>query len=566
MAKKKTKSKASDDRELENAFQQLTGKNPSSPPQKKQGNGVVAVLCIGLATIILCAGALLFYLVHKDMNKVILGNISIAGVQVQGMTQAEAFSAIEKAYKPKAIEVIVLDHSLEVPADCILDLRTRKAVRAAYELGNTEREHDLNLMPYLKFDQDRIRSILAQLGKFYNTTKQEATYQILGQEPQQILQVTLGTPEYGLDLEQLYQELLLAIGNGATTFEGNCTVLPPTPIDLTAIYTKHCRPATNAKYNINSHQIEGGDEGFAFDLTAAVELLSKAEYGSTVEVPFLVTKPDVTREDVTATLFQDTLGTFTAKASSQSNRDTNLRLACKAIDGIVLYPGDTFSYNKTLGERTPEKGYRPAGTYVGNETVNTYGGGICQVSSSLYYCILLAELTVTERTNHGFLPSYMPRGLDATVSWGALDFQFKNNTDYPVRIAATAKGGSTTVTLYGTETRNYRVKLGAKIVSKTPYETEYKIMEANNKEGYKDGDRIVSPHSGYYVESYIYKYELDSDKLISKEYIDDSTYRVRNAVICKIETPTDDTIPEETTPETPPSSTTPEINTPEETP
>jgi len=144
----------------------------------------------------------------------------------------------------------------------------------------------------------------------------------------------------------------------------------------------------------------------------------------------------------------------------------------------------------------------------------------------------------------------MPRGLDATVSWGSLDFQFRNDLDYPVRIEATAKGGTTIVTLWGTETRNYRVELDSKVITKTPYKTEYQVMEPNNEEGYNDGDFIVSPHSGYYVESYIYKYEKESGKLIAKEYIDDSNYRVRNAVVCKIESSSgDESVPDETVPE-----------------
>jgi hypothetical protein len=155
------------------------------------------------------------------------------------------------------------------------------------------------------------------------------------------------------------------------------------------------------------------------------------------------------------------------------------------------------------------------------------------------------------------------------VNWGTLDFKFENTLDYPIRIEATASGGKTTVSILGTETRNYRVKLDAFVISKTPYETEYQTMQAGNSSGYKDGDVIVSPHSGYYVESYIYKYDLVTDKLLSKDYIDDSRYRVRNKVVAKIEGAT--------TPEQPGGSTTPEqpggetptpppVDTPAETP
>lgn len=578
MAKKK-KSDLSEEQELENAFRNMTGNKPVK--KEKRSSGVTIVICIAIAAIIIGLGGAFFYMVHTEMNRVIAGDVTIAGVHLQGMTQKEAIAAVDAAFTPKAMTVTVLDHSVQLPADCVTGLSTRKAVRAACNLGKTASPQTLDLAPYLKVDEDRLQGILAELGNYYNTTLTESTYEVVGTAPAQTLKIKLGTPQYGLDLIQLQHNVLTAYGMGKTTLEGQCTLLEPKTIDLDAIWKTHCRDAVNAHYDVRSKKLEGGDEGYGFDMEAAKAALAEAEYGAALEFPFTAISPAITREAAEAELFKDVLGTFTAKSSSQKNRDVNLGLACKAINGITLYPGDSFSYNETLGERTPEKGYKPAGTYIGNETVNTYGGGICQVSSSLYYSVLCAELEIIERTNHGFLPSYMPRGLDATVNWGTLDFKFRNNQDYPIRIEATAKGGTTTITVYGTETRNYRVKLAATVIYKTPYETEYQVMEANNKGGYKNGDVIVSPHSGYYVESYIYKYELDSDKLISKDYIDDSRYRVRNKVVCKIEgtttpdqpgggtdTPTEPggtttpDIPGGETPTPPPVETPPETPTP----
>ena len=566
MAKTK-RNGTSEDRMLEEAFQQIAGRKTVTAEESRRSNSLTVVICIALAAIIVCLGAIFFYLVQREMNRVILSNVTIAGIPLQGMTQAEAFDAVESNYKPQGLTVTVLEHSVHLPPNCIDGLNIRKAVRAACNLESTADMHSLDLAPYLNVNEKLTRNYLAELGNYYNTTLQQSTYQVLGQAPEQVLQVSLGTPEYGLDMEQLYLDVLAAYGKNQTKLEGHCTLLVPQQIDLKAIYEAYCHPAVDAAYDLTTHRITAEADGYGFDLETTQKMIDTAKYGETLKVPFAVITPSVTREDVEASLYKDILGTFTAKSSSQKNRDTNLRLACESINGIILYPGDEFSYNRTLGERTPEKGYRPAGTYVGNETVNTYGGGICQVSSSLYYSVLSAELHVTERTNHRFLPSYMPRGFDATVSWGTLDFCFKNNLDYPIRIEASAKGGTTTVTICGTDVRNYRVQLAATVVEKTPYATEYKEMPQNNKEGYKDGDYIVKPHSGYFVKSYIYKYEMDSDKLISKEYIDDSNYRIRNAVVCKIIPSSDDDNNSESTtdsPGDPPSSseTTPSIQMP----
>lgn len=565
MAKNNNKKRnAAEDRELEEAFRKMTG-NKGGSKKEKRSTGTVIAVCVSILAIVLCVGAVFFYMVQKEMNRVVAGNVSVAGVKLQGMTQADAIKAVDAKFNPQDITVTILEHSVTIPADCIEDLNTRKAVRAACDMGASTEAQALELSAYLTVDEARIRGYISELCAHYSSPLQQSSYQIEGDAPQQILKITLGKPEYGLDQEQLYLDVLAAFAEGKSAYEGQFTLMEPTPIDLDTIYTTHTKAPVDAYYNVQTHQIAGGEEGYSFDLDGAKKALAAAEYGETIEIPFTAAAPAVTREAAEESLFQDTLGTFTAKSSSQSNRDNNLALACKAINGLILYPGDKFSYNETLGERTAEKGYKPAGTYVGNQTVNTYGGGICQVSSSLYYCVLLAELKVNERTNHGFLPSYMPRGLDATVNWGTLDFKFENDSDYPIRIEATAKGGTTTITLKGTETRTYRVELKANVLSKTSYETEYQVMEPNNKKGYKDGDVIVSPYSGYYVESYMYKYDLQTGELISKDYIDDSRYRVRNKVVCKIEGGTTTPGSGTTTPDggttTPDGGTTPDSGT-----
>ncbi len=126
--------------------------------------------------------------------------------------------------------------------------------------------------------------------------------------------------------------------------------------------------------------------------------------------------------------------------SGPENRRTNIRLAAAAVDGTILMPGETFSYNKIVGERTAAKGYKPATVYGAAWTKQELGGGICQLASALYYCTLYSNLEVVYRTNHRFAVTYVPHGLDATVAWGSIDYKFKNSTDYPIRISALHRG------------------------------------------------------------------------------------------------------------------------------
>ena len=217
-------------------------------------------------------------------------------------------------------------------------------------------------------------------------------------------------------------------------------------------------------------------------------------------------------------------------------------MACEAINGLVLLPGESFSYNDTLGERTKEAGYKEAPSYVGGLTVDTLGGGICQISSTLYYSTLFADLEILERYNHGYVSDYIPKGMDATVTWEGADFRFSNNTNYPIRIEAWRADGYVNVRIIGTDERDYYVKMSYKVRETTPYDTVYEEYPADNPNGYTDGQEIVSPYTGYIVQTYKEKYSKETDELISKDKWTYDTYKKRDQVICKIvDTPSAET-------------------------
>jgi vancomycin resistance protein YoaR len=276
--------------------------------------------------------------------------------------------------------------------------------------------------------------------------------------------------------------------------------------------------------------------GYSFDLEALKAQIAAAGEGQSVTVPFHFTPAALTKAAIESTLFQDVLGSVSTNHTNDSNRNTNLKLACKAINGKLIRPGETFSYNATLGERTEKKGYKPAGAYMAGKTVETVGGGICQVSSTLYYACLKADLEIVERTAHGYTVSYMPYGMDATVSWGSLDYKFKNNTDYPIRIEAWVSGGQVHVKLIGTDTKDYYVKMTYETVEgPTEGKTVYQDFKWNNKEGYKDGDVIQTAYTGRTVKSYRVKYSKATDEKISSTYEATSRYKTRDKIIARVE-------------------------------
>ncbi|WP_455056451.1 VanW family protein [Jutongia sp.] len=183
-------------------------------------------------------------------------------------------------------------------------------------------------------------------------------------------------------------------------------------------------------------------------------LSKKAEDADTLEVTadVEVTEPKFTQEE--ASQCTDLLGKYsTTYATYQVERSSNVATAAGRINGTVIYPGKTFSTIKVIKDRTEENGYKAAPEYSSGKVVSGIGGGVCQVSTTLYNAVLNAELKVIERSPHSMVVSYVPVSRDAAISGDYKDFKFKNNTDYPVYIMGSASGGILSFRVYGHETR-----------------------------------------------------------------------------------------------------------------
>ena len=494
----------------------------------------------------------------------IIPNVSVAGVNVGGMTYREALQAVQSAtaqtYGQIPMEIHTQGQVLSLSPELVAVLPDAVgAVREAYAYGRTgfpeerrqeqqaaaQNGHVIDLFSYMKLDTKEIYRQIEAFSRNFPAELIETSWELKGEEPDltqddpvpQTLVITKGAPGYAFDGDRLFREILDAYNRNLFTVSYQCTATEPSPFDIEALYEKFKRQPVDAVMDPDTFEVKAHINGYDFCVDSAKNQLERAEYGETVEIPFRVIPARITYQDLASVLFRDVLSTFTANAGSERNRDVNLRLSCEAINNVVLLPGEVFSYNPALGKRTPEKGYRPAGAYDGNKTVSSYGGGICQASSCLYYTALLADLDIVERVNHGFVSSYMPLGMDATVSWGGPEFRFRNSTDYPLRIDAKASGGSVTVTLVGTDTKDYYVKMEAEVLRKEEYSVVEKEMPPDNEDGYKDGQVITTPYTGYTVSTYRCKYDKQTDELISREHEVTSHYSKRNKEICKIVEP-----------------------------
>lgn len=516
----------------------------------------IAVICIS-AVILLIAFLIGLSFLLKNPAKAarIPANVSAAGVNLGGMTQDEAENALRAAtqnsYSRTSMVIQILDTTYELtPVDTGAALDVSAVAKAAIQLTSGDPQI-MDISPYLTLDQSAIEAVVAKLGTQYNSEFSQSSYHVEEQAAPddseapaaKTLVLNLGTPRYVLNTEALYRQILTAYNNNIFYVEAECSAEEPNPLDLDAIYQEYCSEPIDAEMDMETFEITKETYGYSFDLESAKEAIANAQYGDEIQISIDPVAPEVTAESLQNTLFRDELSSASTECTSNENRNTNLRLACEAINNLVLQPGDIFSFNATLGERTTEKGYKSAGAYIGGQTVDSIGGGICQVASTIYYCALLADMEIVDRTCHMYPVSYLPYGMDATIYWGSLDFRFRNNTDYPLRIEAEMSGGYVNIRLVGTDTKDYYVKMEYEIKETYPPKTIYEEMTADNPDGYKDGDVITSPYTGYCVYSYRCKYDKETDALISRDFEDTSNYSSRDKVVCKI---IDNSIPDPT--------------------
>lgn len=197
------------------------------------------------------------------------------------------------------------------------------------------------------------------------------------------------------------------------------------------------------------------------------------------------------------------------------------------MNNVIILPGEIFSYNKTVGERTISAGFKDASIYTDSGIEYGLGGGICQVSSTLYNVALQSNLEIVERKNHRYTVSYVPLGKDATVSYGSVDFKFKNTRTYPIKIKAIAKNGVVDISFLGmNEEVEYDISILPQQLQVTPFETKY-IYDDTLAEG-----KTVIKQQGHYGYKYeTYKIITLNGAIVSKTLISTDTYVPLNKII-----------------------------------
>ena len=509
----------------------------SAPPAHPARRGLIAAIAVVAA---LCA-VYLALCAYVGSRASALPRTSAAGVDLSGLTQTEAQARLEEAGLSQGRSVTLtvpgVSGSYTVPGSAVVP-DAAEAARSALNLKQggflTQGWRLLSalvagnevevLFTFTAEGEAQVDALLSQIESELGGRVQETTWEVSGEE----LLFHMGTPGRAFDFSEVKQTILDRFSSGdATPLELSTETTDPSPVDLEAAHSQVYTEVQDATLDKETFEVIPSVTGLDFNVADAQAALEGAGWGSTVSVPLAVTEPLLSTEALQAVLFRDVLGEATSGLTGTSARRHNVELSSAACDGIVLLPGEVFSYNTATGSRSADKGYLPAPAYVGGKSVDQIGGGICHTSSVIYYAALNANLEIVERHNHTYAVGYVPDGMDATVWYGSLDFQFRNNTAYPIRRDMIYSSRQLKVQIYGTKTDDLHVEMTNKRLSSTPWSTEYTVDPALAA-GETRTDQ--TPYTGRVVEAYRNIYDGDGN-LVSSTLESKNTYKMRNQII-----------------------------------
>ncbi len=379
----------------------------------------------------------------------------------------------------------------------------------------------------------RMDAALEELSKRLDIDDNETTYEVTDTA----ILFQKGRDGMTVDRNAVQEGVAAAVlGDGPEEVAVSLIQSAPEEPDFEAIRNEVRTEVADAYLDRESREIVPSVVGRDFDVEAARTALAETADGGLCRVELILTQPEVTTQELTHNLFRDTLGEAATKFTGTSARKMNIKLACSFIDEQLVFPGEEFSFNALCSPYTASNGYGKAGAYVNGKTEDTVAGGICQASSTLYWATLKANLKTVERWAHSYEPSYVNGGLDATVygdygASGSLDFRFRNNTDYPIKIKAYVDDSNyVRVSIYGTDTTGihgepYSTNRVVTQYAQTVYEPNGSIPQGTTQ---KDPERTA--YNAVSIETYQKLVDAQGN-VISTQRLYQTKYRLRNAVV-----------------------------------
>lgn len=481
-------------------------------------DNVALIFTILLALVVgICIAAVSFFYSDIQNSNRIQSGIFIKGINVSGLTRDEAIIVVKKELSDQMndhielsynnniyyveIEQIGAKFNIEDSVDYALNIaKTGSFSRNITEYFNVLFKN-INIEPKFVYNDAALLEYLKTVEANLPDQLIQSSYYIEDDE----LIITNGVNGAGIVFDELKELIVDAIED--VSYSNSKIVIPtyvkyPDPINVDTIHEEVFRQVENAYFTTEPYAVFPDVTGIDFNVD---EMKSKIEEDSSAEeyaINLDYTKADVTVQDLGKEAFPNLLGSFSTKyVTSNTDRTTNLRLASNKIDGVVVMPGEIFSYNKTVGKRTIAAGYKNAAIYQDGGVTDGLGGGICQISTTLYNAVIDAGMLIEERRNHMFVPSYSPAGKDATVAWGSTDFKFENRRDYPIKIESSVSGGVAKVSIYGLKTNEDYDIYDLSIESKTVKSTDTSLVVESYRV-YRDSDGNIVKRDKLYTDTY----------------------------------------------------------------
>ena len=462
---------------------------------KKKKMSIVSLILILIICILLLSFAC--FTAYNIFNTNIISGVHIKDIDVSGLSTSDAKYKLDNYLKEKLPEEIKLVHGDYEATISVSQINayfdTKNAVNTAYNVGRQGNifENNIyvlsnmfgysNVEPAIKLDKAQLTKNLEEISANLPDKVTESSYFIEGSD----LIITSGKDGNVVDTDATVNNIKKSLSNfSAIDKPIEIIVKPQSPqeINVEKIHEEIYKEPVDAYYTKEPFTVYPSENGVDFKISIEeAKALVSGEKAEEYTIPLSITAPNITTNMIGTEAFPDLLANYSTRYTGSANRTTNLILAANKINGTVLMPGETFSYNKTVGARTIAAGYRDAPIYVSGKVVDGVGGGICQIATTLYNAAVYANLEIVQRTNHQFVPSYAPASRDATVVYGAIDFQFKNNRNYPIKIQCSVSGGIANFQIFGLRQEDdYDVEISAYQTGTTAtavYSEAYKILK-----------------------------------------------------------------------------------------
>lgn len=476
-------------------------------------------------------------------NTTFVSGISILGIDVSGLSKDDAKQKVTDDVSNRLSTDVIFKHNDEtytlLPSSVGGSFDIDKVIDDAYSVGRNGNIfqnnfailnamiNSKNFIPDFSFNSDSFDNSISQMNSNFADGIVEPSYDISGNN----LIIKSGKNGNIVDsdkIKSLFVDKLTVVPYNTDSIEVPVFSKEANKIDIDAIHSEIYKEAQDASYTTNPYAVYPSSNGLDFNISIdeAKALITGDKDSYTI--PLKTLYPNVKTSDIGIEAFPNLLSSYsTSFASSSSNRATNVSLATNKINGKVLMPGEVFSFNGTVGKRTPQAGFKVAGVYMNGQVATDYGGGICQVSSTLYNAVLRANLEIVDRSNHMFEVGYVPIGTDATVSWGAPDFKFKNSRSYPIKIVTSSSNRKCVVKFYGLkESEEYDIEIVSYRTGSVPYRTTY-----TTDSSLAAGQQKVIQRGSNGAKSVAYRIRKKNGQVISKELLSKDTYDPHNQII-----------------------------------